>query len=145
MCDISMLFSKPRFTPFPGLSFLRTFYFMSIIFSLPWPPTANTYWRRKGNRYFISPDGIKFRYMTCAICQPYENYFNKDDRLKLHISAYPPDKRRRDLDNLLKSTQDALQYAKVYVDDSQIDHLTIKRQDIHKNQGYIIVDIEKIT
>ena len=43
------------------------------------------------------------------------------------MDAYPPDRRRRDLDNLLKCTQDSLAHAGVYEDDSQIDVLVVVR------------------
>ncbi len=100
---------------------------MQIKITLPWPPTANTYWRRKGNRYFISSKGIQFREITSIICLPFKNFFLEEDRLFMDIEAYPPDNRRRDLDNLLKATQDSLQYAGFYKDDSQIDSLSILR------------------
>ncbi|NBW23084.1 MAG: RusA family crossover junction endodeoxyribonuclease, partial [Caulobacteraceae bacterium] len=41
--------------------------------------------------------------------------------------AFPPDKRKRDLDNVLKSLLDALTHANVWDDDSQIDDLRIYR------------------
>jgi len=58
------------------------------------------------------------------------------------IEAFPPDKRRRDLDNLIKAIQDSLQYAGVYEDDSQIDYLTIKRSILRENK--IIVTVTEI-
>jgi crossover junction endodeoxyribonuclease RusA len=45
--------------------------------------------------------------------------------LKVTIEALRPDERRRDLDNLLKSTLDALAHAGLYEDDSQIKDLRI--------------------
>ena len=45
--------------------------------------------------------------------------------LKVTIEAFRPDERRRDLDNLLKSTLDALAHAGLYEDDSQIRDLRI--------------------
>ena len=110
---------------------------------LPWPPTANTYWRRQGARYFISQRGQKYRLDTTKTCIPYRNHFKDDDRLKLSIKAFPPDRRRRDLDNLFKSVLDSLQFACVYKDDNQIDELSIKRMPI--NDGFIIIDIERIS
>jgi crossover junction endodeoxyribonuclease RusA len=100
---------------------------MSIQITFPWPPTANTYWRRKGNRYFISSKGIQFREITQIICLPYKNYFKDSDRISMVIDCYPPDNRRRDLDNLGKATADALQFAGFYKDDSQIDYLSFRR------------------
>ncbi|MEY4713325.1 MAG: hypothetical protein RIS88_2775 [Pseudomonadota bacterium] len=39
-----------------------------------------------------------------------------------------PDRRRRDLDNTLKATQDAMTHAGIWDDDSQIDDLRIVRK-----------------
>jgi crossover junction endodeoxyribonuclease RusA len=41
--------------------------------------------------------------------------------------VHPPDRRRRDLDNILKALLDALQYGGAYQDDSQIDSLQVVR------------------
>ena len=115
---------------------------MSIQIILPWPPTANTYWRRNGSRYFISQKGMRYRSLATESCVPYRGHFAKEDNLRVSIKAYPPDKRRRDLDNLFKSVLDALQYAGVYVDDFQISDLSIKRMPVH--EGFIIIDLERI-
>ena len=62
------------------------------------------------------------------------------DRLAVTIRVYPPDRRRRDLDNLTKSILDLLTKAKVWIDDSQIDDLRIIRQNIVPN-GRIEIEI----
>ena len=98
-----------------------------IFLELPWPPTANTYWRRSGNRYFISDKGILFRNQTWYLTRDYRNWFGITARLNVQIIAYPPDKRKRDLDNLFKCVLDSLQYAQVFTDDNQIDSLSIIR------------------
>ena len=109
---------------------------------LPWPPSANTYWRRNGSRYFISPKGQSYRTNTAWSCHKYRGSFIATDRLKISILAYPPDKRKRDLDNLFKSTLDSLQFATVFVDDSQIDELSIKRMPDIK--GFLTIEIENL-
>jgi crossover junction endodeoxyribonuclease RusA len=48
-------------------------------------------------------------------------------RLQLDIYLYPPDFRRRDLDNVFKSVLDSLAHGGAYLDDSQIDKLSIVR------------------
>jgi len=46
------------------------------------------------------------------------------------MDAFPPDFRRRDLDNTVKSVADALQDAGIYLDDSQIDMLVARRREV---------------
>ena len=43
------------------------------------------------------------------------------------MDAFPPDRRRRDLDNLPKAVQDSIAHAGVFEDDSQIDLLIVRR------------------
>jgi crossover junction endodeoxyribonuclease RusA len=50
-------------------------------------------------------------------------------RLKIEVAAFPPDRRARDLDNLLKSCLDSLQHSGVFESDSQIDDLRIYRAE----------------
>jgi crossover junction endodeoxyribonuclease RusA len=115
---------------------------MNIVIDLPWPPTANTYWRRNGSRYFISKRGQDYREYVAKACYAFQGLFIAEDRLRVKIKAYPPDNRKRDLDNLFKSTIDSIQHAGVFVDDCQIDKLSIERMPEH--EGKISVCVEKI-
>ena len=56
------------------------------------------------------------------------------------MDVFPPDRRRRDLDNLLKSVQDSLAQTGLYEDDSQIDLLLVRRREV-KKPGHIAVEI----
>ena len=114
----------------------------SITITLPWPPTANTYWRRRGNTYFISPKGIEFRNLTAVTCFHLQEFFTEKERLKVEIEAYPPDKRKRDIDNLNKCILDSLQKANVFPDDNQIDYLLIKRMPEQLNK--VIITLSEI-
>ena len=98
-----------------------------ISFELPWPPSINNYWRRHGNTYFISIKGKKYREDVVYSCFRYKDHFKDDVKISINIDAFPPDKRRRDLDNVLKALLDSLQHAKVFKDDNQIDRLYIAR------------------
>jgi crossover junction endodeoxyribonuclease RusA len=64
-------------------------------------------------------------------------------RLSLKIKAYPPDRRVRDIDNILKIAIDSLQQAGVYENDGQIDRIYIERGLSHP-PGYIDIEIEEI-
>lgn len=55
------------------------------------------------------------------------------ERLSLHLNVYPPDNKRRDLDNICKATLDALQFAGMFPDDYLICELSLKRCETRKN------------
>jgi crossover junction endodeoxyribonuclease RusA len=97
--------------------------------TLPWPPSLNHYYRRVGPRTLISREGRTYRTAVCAMLAgggPRKP--PAGGRIALAMDAFPPDRRRRDLDNLPKCTQDTLAHAGVYRDDSQIDALAVLRR-----------------
>ena len=61
----------------------------------------------------------------------------------MKILVNPPDRRRRDIDNLTKVPLDALTHAAVWEDDSQIDELYIRRDEIKKG-GFITIQITEL-
>lgn len=111
---------------------------------LPWPPSVNTYWRHVHSRTILSKKGREYREdVTSIIADLGLGAFEGRDRLYVYISAFPPDRRRRDLDNLPKGILDSLEHAGVFPDDEQIDRLEIQRCDIIKG-GFVLVRIEVI-
>lgn len=62
-------------------------------------------------------------------------------RLAVRIEAYPPDRRKRDLDNLTKCLLDSLSHAGAYADDEQIDDLRVVRGPVSPG-GYVRVRID---
>ena len=98
--------------------------------TLPFPPTVNHYWRRVGNRTVISKRGRLYRrHVATAVLLAGADYELKC-RLSVLIKAYPPDRRKRDLDNLMKASLDAMSKAGVYEDDELIDDLRIVRRHV---------------
>jgi Holliday junction resolvase RusA-like endonuclease len=98
-------------------------------FELPYPPSLNHYWRRVGARTLLSRGGRAFREAVGAILAA-RGVQPLDGPLEIAIDVHPPDRRRRDLDNLQKALLDALQHGGAYHDDSQIDVLVIRRRDV---------------
>lgn len=68
-------------------------------------------------RYLILHQGLK----------PLEN-----KRLRLDLFVFPPDNKRRDIDNLCKAVLDALQHSGLYADDFLIQQLYVERCVVRK-------------
>ena len=106
----------------------------SYCYRLPWPPSTNTYWRRGGNVTYLTKRAKEFRKDVAAIINDLDweglHSFSSAARLGVHIELTLPDRRKRDIDNHIKATLDALQHAGVFYDDEQIDELRIKRLHI---------------
>lgn len=97
-----------------------------ITLELPWPPSVNHYYRHVGPRVIISRDGRQYRDIVASRIR--EAAIKKfDGPVELNIQLYPPDKRRRDVDNILKCVLDTLTYGGVYFDDSQVRRLTVEK------------------
>jgi crossover junction endodeoxyribonuclease RusA len=103
-------------------------------FELPYPPSVNHYWRRVGGATLISREGRRFRKDVCAALAAGVGGAGGAGprpplagRLAVFVTVCPPDRRRRDLDNVQKALLDALEHGGVYGDDAQIDRLVIER------------------
>jgi crossover junction endodeoxyribonuclease RusA len=116
-----------------------------ITINLPWPPSVNRIWRRVGNKTILSAEGREFRKTVQGICA-INGISGKRmaGRLSVCITANPPDRRKRDIDNLQKAPLDALTHAAVWEDDSQIDELLIRRDSIVSG-GSIKITINEIS
>ena len=113
-----------------------------IELTLPFPPSVNTYWRNYNGRMLISEKGRKYRKMVVDQVMIYQGRKQMQGKVKVTIEAYRPDKRRRDLDNLLKAPLDALTHAGVYQDDELIVDLRIYWAE--DNGGFIKVKVEEL-
>ena len=96
-----------------------------IELTLPWPPSVNRYWRTFQGRMIISAEGRTYRKAVGDQVLIQRGAKHYEGKLRVVIEAWRPDKRRRDLDNLLKAVLDSLTHAGVWVDDSNIVDLRI--------------------
>ncbi len=97
-------------------------------YSLPWPPSANHY---KSYRIATSREGKQF--VQWYVMKPAQDFYNEvrsivgyvtkplEGPVRIDIVMFPPDRRKRDKDNLLKCLFDSLEKARVVNNDSQFD------------------------
>ena len=73
---------------------------VTTIVVLPWPPSVNAYWRTVQGRTMVSKKGRIYKQAaTRAVLAAGANK-HLSGRLRVKLTAYPPDRRRRDIDNL---------------------------------------------
>ena len=112
----------------------------SFQIDLPYPPSVNNYWHQrvmtiKGRAMatmYVSEVGKQFRESVVgAVLQRVGKLPNPEmGRIGVEIVLHAPDRRARDIDNVVKPLLDAITAAKVWGDDSQIDRLSVQRGEI---------------
>ena len=109
--------------------------------TLPYPPTVNTYWRYtpvgRSCRVFLSAKGRDYKKRVAGILYGLKP---SHGRISMEIEVNPPDRRKRDLDNILKALLDSMQGI-LYMDDEQVDCLTIRRGEVVR-EGKITISVE---
>lgn len=111
---------------------------MSI--ELPFPPSVNRLWRSYQGRMLLSRAGRAYRAeagLALGLCQSFGR-----QPVRVHVEAFMPDARRRDLDNLWKAAGDALQANRIVADDSQIRDLRIVHCGIDRARPRLVVTME---
>lgn len=129
-----------------------------LVLTLPYPPSVNHYWRSaviQGHvAVHISAEGKEYRKTVKALLWAHERVHFGESLVRVDILVNPPDRARRDLDNLPKSLFDALSDEKdkrtgiwidsgIWRDDVQVDDYRIRRGPPVK-EGRVIVTIEEI-
>ncbi len=109
-----------------------------IEIDLPWPPSVNSYYRHVGHKTLISAPGRQYRAEVVRLLRPLDCC--QTGRVMLHVLFFPPDRRRRDIDNHFKGLLDALVHGGLMVDDEQIDDLRGVRGPVTKG-GLVRVTI----
>jgi crossover junction endodeoxyribonuclease RusA len=90
-----------------------------------WPPSVNHYWERnRDGSMRIGRAGLAYRKEIAAACYGRGKIMGP---CGIEITAYPPDRRERDIDNILKALLDAIAKAGAIESDKYIDVISIVR------------------
>lgn len=123
---------------------------------LPYPPSVNHYKKigrtiktASGKMYQQRVNSDKTRIYfyqvwmkAVQMSRQGDNGF-RDATISVEVDVFPADKRKRDLDGILKVLLDALQHAGVYNDDNQIARLLVTRRSMISG-GEIVVRINEM-
>lgn len=108
---------------------------------LPYPPSVNHLWRHVGAAVLKSAAGRAYdarcrQLVWAATRQP--DTWRPTGRLCVVVDVRPPDRRARDLDNVLKALQDGL-CAGLEVDDATIDEVHLYRREPQPGGSVFVV------
>lgn len=113
-----------------------------ISLELPYPPSVNSlYKNRRGGGKRLSERHSVYRDKVWAICRQ-QKVLKLHGNLECTLFLFPPDKRKRDVDNVLKALLDSLEHAGAFHDDNQIRKLTLERE-LPEPPGRVLVWLKR--
>lgn len=140
----------------------------TVTLTLPWPPTANLYYRHavvgKHAVTYLSEDGKEYKALGKMVIRESRAPHFGLARLGVAITAFPPDRVARDLDNLLKPIFDALSdeleekkraarrtedprrrvlVPGIWCNDKQVDDIHIRRGQVAA-EGRIVITVTEL-
>ena len=117
----------------------------SVQIVMPWPPSTNAIWRNVGKRTLLSKEARIYRNRARGelLAQGAANT-KLDGRLAVEVVLHPHNNRAFDIDNKLKALLDALTYSRVWLDDGQVDEITVTRSAEKRDGGQATVTITTI-
>ena len=102
-----------------------------IALEIPFPPSANAYIRHSRGGHFPTAKAKAFRKAVAEIVAA-AGVIPLATRLQVTLRLFAPTKARRDVDNYVKPTLDALMHAGCFPDDEAVDELHVVRGPVTK-------------
>ncbi len=103
----------------------------AVILTLPYPPSGNHIHKHtRAGIHYLTPVARKYYADVAELFLINRQKGLDDGKLHVEIDVYPPDRRRRDLDNLCKTVFDACTKAGIWNDDSQIHKLVVEKMNV---------------
>lgn len=130
---------------------MGTLFDAGFLLSLPFPPTVNHIWRYTAQGVYLTPTGRLYKQrvvdavLLSGVRSAWDHYTGP---VQVEITAYMPDRRKRDLDNCLKIVLDGLTQSGIWNDDSQIASIQICRCYLDGalclvTSGHLLVSVRK--
>jgi len=109
-------------------------------FILPIPPANNRYYRHARGRTYLSAEGKAYKQEIKLLARP----IMLKGPLRIEVEIHPRDNRKRDIDGYQKGLFDALTFAGIWEDDSQVDEMEFVRGENNKGNPHLKIKIFKI-
>ena len=115
---------------------------------LPYPPSVNSIWRSVAYLFqgepkvkvLVSERGRAYRRQVVDLVAQHGR-IPLGQALVVHLHLYPPDRKRRDIDNPIKAVLDSLTHAQIWRDDSLVAELHVYRHAPRPGQACADVTI----
>lgn len=114
-----------------------------MFLSLPYPPTVNSYLGRNGSRSFLTAKVREFRREVWLAFTQSLRHKTLTGPVSIAVTLIPGKGSIPDIDNGLKALLDALQHAKVFLNDRQVEELTVHRLAKDPKHPRCIVRLEE--
>lgn len=113
--------------------------------ALPYPPSLNSLYVPYRGRMIISKEARKYHANMAKILGQLGHPGTTEEFLEADVWVCPPDRRQRDVDNVLKCLFDALQRCEVYKNDSQVKRVSELTMDYWPfPDGAVIVKLVEV-
>lgn len=109
-----------------------------IAFLLPYPPSVNRMYRIARNRFYKHKDYVQWTMAADVMLRkqiPVLRKFTEPVRVSVLVGR--PDKRKRDLDNILKATADFMETVELVENDHLIHEWYVRWDEGTKNAVYV--------
>lgn len=95
-------------------------------------------------RIYIAKPGVEYREAVRDIVYEQNLERQMTGRLSLRAELHAPDKRKRDIDNVLKAMLDAVQKSDLIDDDNQFDELIVQRGIVSPGDGWVELTVTEL-
>lgn len=99
-------------------------------------------WKHAKGKHYLVAEAKNYYADVFMVVREQGAHIETEEQLRIHVQLYPPDRRRRDMDNAWKVIGDALTKAGVWQDDSQIRSKLIEWREPVKG-GKVFISIER--
>lgn len=119
----------------------------TLSLTLPWPPSVNHYYGRRGRHVYLKPEGKLYR-RKAAVEFARLRWPRLNGAVEVHLILTPPDNRRRDIDNIRKAVYDALSdragHVGVIMDDALIKADSAEFGEPEGKEGWVEIHITEM-